>query len=199
MNVYTSHKSHKNNGFLSKIGYRMMLTRLDRRNKKNPPEETLKEVGITQGSKVLDFGCGPGGHTLAAAEIVGDFGKVYGLDINPIATKRLAKLAFDNGYVNVETITSGCATGLQDSSVDAVLLYDILHGLEDKAPILGELHRVLTNEGTLSVNDHHMQEVEIIKEIEEEGFFKLKGKGSKTYNFEKITSGGTNGRTHASS
>ncbi len=177
----------------------MMLARLNRRNKKNPPQETLKEVGITQGSNVLDFGCGPGGHTLAAAEMVGDCGKVYGLDINPIATKRLAKLAFNNGYLNVETITSGCATDLQDSSVDAVLLYDIVHGLEDKNQILKELYRVLTGEGTLSVNDHHMQEQEVIEIIESEGLFKLKGKGSKTYNFRKITSGGTNGRTHTSS
>ena len=40
----------------------------------------LKEAGITAGMKVLDLGCGPGDVSLLAAELVGETGRVLGVD-----------------------------------------------------------------------------------------------------------------------
>jgi precorrin-6B methylase 2 len=41
--------------------------------------EMLQQIGIERGHTVLDFGCGLGMHTIQAAKIVGEKGKVYAL------------------------------------------------------------------------------------------------------------------------
>jgi len=81
----------------------------------------------------------------------------------------------------VETICSGRETGLPDSSVDVVLLYDTFHGLGDPSGVLGELHRVLKPGGILSFSDHHMNEDEIVSSLTSGGLFRLSGKGDKTH------------------
>jgi len=50
-----------------------------------PRMNVLKEAGIKPGFHVLDYGCGPGGYIIAAAELVGKSGKIYALDIHPLA------------------------------------------------------------------------------------------------------------------
>ena len=99
------------------------------RDYRNPRANILKEVGIKQGFKVLDFGCGPGGYVLPASKLVGETGKVYALDVTPLAIKMVKNIVEKNGLKNVETILSDCATGLPDESLDVALLYDVFHGL----------------------------------------------------------------------
>ena len=53
------------------------------RDKVVPPLQVLNEVGIEPGYSVLDFGCGPGGFTIAAAKLVGTSGEVFAADIHP--------------------------------------------------------------------------------------------------------------------
>jgi ubiquinone/menaquinone biosynthesis C-methylase UbiE len=92
------------------------------RDYRQPRANTLREVGIKQGFKVLDFGCGPDGYILAASKLVDKTGKVYALDVTPIAIKMVKSLVQKNGLKNVETILSDSATGLPNESFDAVLL-----------------------------------------------------------------------------
>jgi ubiquinone/menaquinone biosynthesis C-methylase UbiE len=151
-----------------------------------PRMNTLKEVGIKPGFSVLDYGCGPGGYITAAAQLVTESGKVYALDIQPLAIKQVQNIAKKQKLANVETILSDCATGLPDESIDVVLLYDIFHGLSQPDEVLTELHRVLKPDGILSFNDHHFkEEKEIISKITGKGLFSLSKKGERVYNFSK--------------
>jgi len=150
-----------------------------------PRGNILMETGIELGDHILDYGCGPGGYLPPAVELVGNSGRIYALDINPLATKRVEKIAMKRQIANVETICSECKTGLQDDSLDAVLLYDILHMLSDPNGVLNELHRVLKPNGILSFNDHHMKENEIMSKITDGGLFGLSKKGKRTYSFLK--------------
>jgi ubiquinone/menaquinone biosynthesis C-methylase UbiE len=95
----------------------------------SPPQNTLKEIGIKLSFWMLDYGCGPGSYSIATAEFVGKSGKVYALDIHPLAIQRIQKIASKKGLTNIETIRSDCATGLSDRSIDVVLLYNTLHDL----------------------------------------------------------------------
>ena len=148
--------------------------------------EIVKEVGIKPGFKVLDFGCGPCGYVAPAAELIGQEGKLYALDVLPIAVDMVKKLAEKKNLKNVETILSGCHTGLGDNSLDVVLLYDVFHDLEDQKAVLEELHRVLKPNGILSFNDHHMKEADITEKITEQNLFRLSKKGKYTFSFTKI-------------
>jgi len=152
-----------------------------------PRKNTLAEVGIEPGFSILDYGCGPGSYTTVAAQLVGNSGKVYALDIHPLAVQQVQKIAAKKRLTNIETILSDCATGLPDESMDVVLLYDILHGLSEPDEVLAELHRVLKPNGILSFNDHHLkEEKEIMARITGKGLFQLSRKGERVYNFLKV-------------
>jgi ubiquinone/menaquinone biosynthesis C-methylase UbiE len=148
--------------------------------------EILKEVGIQSGFLVLDFGCGAGSYVAATSRLVGQSGRVYALDIHPLAIRSVANMVSKKGLTNVETVLSDCSTGLPDESIDAVLLYDTFHGLSQPATVLQELHRVSKPHVILSFSDHHMKEAEIPARVAEGGLFKLEGKGRRTHRFSKV-------------
>jgi len=152
-----------------------------------PPMNILKEVGIKSGFHVLDYGCGPGSYIIPLAELVGESGKIYALDIHPLAIQSVQSIAAKKQLTNVETIRSDCKTGLPDNSVDVVLLYDILHSFGKPNEVLTELQRVLKPDGILSLSDHHhhMKENEIISKITDKSSFRLSRKGERTYSFVK--------------
>jgi ubiquinone/menaquinone biosynthesis C-methylase UbiE len=145
----------------------------------------VKEAGIEEGFHVLDYGCGRGSYVRAVSEVVGESGKVYALDIQPLAVESVKKIAEKRGLANVETILSDRKTGLPDESLDVVLLYDTFHDLVDPNGVLEELNRVLKPDGVLPFSDHHMKEHEIISKITNRGLFRLLRKGERTYSFLK--------------
>ncbi len=151
----------------------------------SPRRDVLEEVGIKPGFYVLDYGCGPGGYISALAKLVGTSGRIYALDINPLAIRAVQKIALRERIENLETIRSDRETGLPDNSLDVVLLYDVFHGLSNPNGVLEEIHRVLKPDGILSFSDHHIGEDEIISRVTETGLFRLSRKGNKTYSFLK--------------
>ena len=171
----------------SNLGFRFMSFGFRFRDFFSPRKNVLAEVDIKPAFNVLDYGCGPGSYTTVAARLVGSSGKVYALDIHPLAVKQVQKIAAKKRLTNIITILSDCATGLPDESIDVVLLYDTLHTLSKPDGVLAELHRVLKPDGILSFNDHHLkEEKEIIARITDKGLFKLSGKGKSVHNFLKV-------------
>ena len=150
-----------------------------------PRRNILKEVGIKPGFHVLDYGCGPGSYIPFLAELVGESGKVYALDIHPLAIQKVQDIASKKQLANVETILSDCQTGLPDNTLDAVLLYAAFHHLSDPDVVLKELHRVLKPDGILSFSDRHMKEKKIVAALTNSGLFRLLEKGQRTYTFLK--------------
>jgi ubiquinone/menaquinone biosynthesis C-methylase UbiE len=152
-----------------------------------PRRVILEEVGIRPGFHVLDYGCGPGSYSLPAAELVGGSGRVYALDIQPLAVRMVRDKASRKGLNNVEAILSDCDTGLPAESLDVVLLYDTFHGLSRPGAVLTELSRVLKPDGVLSFNDHHLKDAEILAGVTDKGLFRLSVRGKRVYNFAKGT------------
>ena len=149
----------------------------------SPPRKTLEEVDLVLGDRVLDYGCGPGAYVPDAAEMVGESGKVYALDIHPLAIERVRSIVAKKGLTNVETICSDCYTDLPDGSVDVVLLHDVFHMLNNPQAVLTELRRVLKPGGVLSFSDHHMREADIITGMTDGQIFKLGWREERTYTF----------------
>jgi ubiquinone/menaquinone biosynthesis C-methylase UbiE len=145
----------------------------------------LEKIGIREGQTVLDFGCGPGSYTIPAAQIVGEKGKVYALDIHPLAIKAVEEKAKKKKLANITTILSDRDTGLPDESVDVVLLYDTIHVIKDKPALLKGLHLVLKRNGFLSVTDHHLKGNEMLEIVEGTGLFSLGERDKGLFNFKK--------------
>jgi ubiquinone/menaquinone biosynthesis C-methylase UbiE len=149
----------------------------------SPRRQVMEEAGLRPGDRVLDYGCGPGAYIPGAAEMVGRSGKIYALDVHPLAIKRVQSIAKRRGLANVETINSDCRTGLPNECLDVVLLYDVFHMLDKPRAVLAELYRVLKTKGTVSFNDHHMRHEDIVTGMTDGGLFVLVEKGERTYTF----------------
>jgi len=168
---------------MSDLRFKGMASLFYLRDRIRPRDSVLAEVGIEEGYSVLDYGCGPGSYAILAAKAVGDSGKVYALDIHPLASQMVEAKASRDHLANIETITSDCATGLPTGSIDAVFLYDIFHMLDNRNEVLRELRRVLKPEGILSFSDHHMKEENIRSGVTADGIFEFVAKGKLTYTF----------------
>lgn len=148
-------------------------------------ERSLRQVGITKGDVVLDFGCGSGNNTIPAARIVGEEGRVYALDKDRRDLDELMQKAESEELKNIERIeTSGeLKIYLEDESVDVVLLYDILHyyyfpRAGDRRRLLHEVYRILKPGALLSVYPTHLQpymhpKLEDVKREIKDAYFRL--------------------------
>jgi len=152
-------------------------------------------TGIKNGNIILDYGCGIGFNTIPASEIVGEKGKVYALDIHPLAIKTVEKKIRKKELVNIDTIISNLNTTLPDKSVDIVLLYNILPMIKNRPVLIKELYRVLRIGGIISVksglgiNIYSRKKIkteDMEKLMTDNGPLKLKDKNGKYYIFEKI-------------
>jgi ubiquinone/menaquinone biosynthesis C-methylase UbiE len=172
---------------MSDFGFKTMAFAFKFRDFFRPRRNIVKEVGIKQGFHVLDYGCGSGSYIAAVARLVGKSGKIYALDVHPLAIRMVQRIASKRQMANVETILSNCKTGLPNNSIDVVLLYDTFHDLNNPDVVLEELHRILKSNGILSFSDHHIKEDEIISRITNKGLFRLSKRGKMTYSFVKAT------------
>ena len=169
----------------SNIDFRFMSALFKIRDRFNPPVNKIEKTSIKQGDSVLDYGCGSGSYTIAAAEVIGPSGKIYAADIHPLAIKKVKKKVFKQNLKNIKTILTDCNTGLTDNSMDSIICFDVIHGVENFQDILNEFYRILKPNGHLSIDDHHLSEDEIISKITSKGSFNLVEKKEKIYNFIK--------------
>jgi ubiquinone/menaquinone biosynthesis C-methylase UbiE len=167
------------------IAFRFMTTMLRIRDFFLSPQGVVQEAGVEEGKVVLDYGCGPGTRTLAAARLVGPTGQVHAADIHPLSGQRIARLATQLGLENIRTICTDCDTGLADESVDVVLFHDIFHMLDQPSQVLAELHRVLKADGILAFSDHHQRERTILQGMTRDGLFERVGRRKHSHLFRK--------------
>ena len=145
----------------------------------------LERAGIKEGQTVLDFGCGPGFYAIAAAKMVGAKGKVYALDIHPLAVQSVEKKAKKEGLTNITTILSDKDTRLPDQSIDVALAYDMIHMVKNKQALARELRRVLKPNGLLSVIVGHINVEDVLKALEQDGLFSLRDRYGRLINLTK--------------
>ncbi len=116
------------------------------------PPAVLAQMGLdARATNVVDFGCGYGTFSIAAARCVS--GTVHALDIDP-AMLRIARLnAQQAGVTNInfteqDFVVHGAA--LANASADYVMVFNILH-LEQPVALLQEARRILRPGGTIGV------------------------------------------------
>ena len=135
-------------------------------------EEVLPEIGIKENQTILDFGCGAGLYTIPAAKLVGRKGKVYALDKDARALGTLKEIARKEGLENMRTIlSSDLKVSLEEESADVVLLYDVIHLIEDRARLFAEIYRILKLDGVVSIYPMHVEKDEVLTQMREIRFF----------------------------
>jgi len=115
-------------------------------------EKTLAMLGLDAGIReVVEFGCGYGTFTLAAARLAR--GTVHAFDIEPEMIERVREKCRREDVTNVrlelrDFVADG--TGLADGLMDMALLFNILHHDEPVA-LLAEAFRILRPGGIAAV------------------------------------------------
>jgi ubiquinone/menaquinone biosynthesis C-methylase UbiE len=115
----------------------------------------LRSLGIEPGWQVLDFGAGIGSYSVPLARVVGPRGTVYAVDANSerldtIEAKLPDRLAPavqrvpTDGNLRLDTI--------EDGSLDAALLFDVLQHVDDWPSLFDSVARCLSRRGMLYVN-----------------------------------------------
>ena len=69
-------------------------------------ERLLRQLGIKEGMRVLDLGCGAGDVSMLAAEMVGPMGSVFGIDQSAEAIAKAETRARDGGYRQISFYVS---------------------------------------------------------------------------------------------
>jgi len=172
------------------LDFRLMSLWFRLRDWLRPPIRILQDVGVQYGMTVLDFGCGPGGFSLAAARLTGPEGLVYAVDMHPLAIKSVQRAADKGGFKNIRTVAGEGLADMQEGSVDIALLYDVLHDLTEPHLILLKIHRLLKPNALLSISDHHMKEALVVSVITSGGLFLFSGSNRGTFRFVKTGASG---------
>ncbi|MGA8916045.1 MAG: methyltransferase domain-containing protein, partial [Nitrososphaeraceae archaeon] len=69
-------------------------------------EESLVKLGIKSDMKVIDIGCGTGSVSFMISPMVGEQGKVVGVDSNQYAINYCNEMARSNGILNANFMVS---------------------------------------------------------------------------------------------
>jgi ubiquinone/menaquinone biosynthesis C-methylase UbiE len=153
-------------------------------------ESELKKK-LRPGMTACDLGCGNGFWTLRLSTMVGEKGKVYGVDIQkemlygPLKdTEPLMERAKNAGIENIIPVHNTLiSTGLPPGSCDLILLVDVYHEFSHPEHMLKSMRESLKPEGYIVLveyraedrtvpikEDHKMSKAQILKEYEPNGF-----------------------------
>ena len=154
------------------------------------PAVVFRMLDLKKGDVFLDLGCGAGDYSLRAAEIVGESGSIYALDLWPDMLDKICEEGAVRGLKNIHPVVSDIRREIDipDSCIDVCLVATVLHTLNDapeKTKLYAEIKRVLKPGGKLAIIECkkddspfgppiHMRisPKELEKELEVPGFLK---------------------------
>lgn len=109
---------------------------------------------ISEGNTVVDLGSGAGNDAFIARSIVGEKGKVIGIDFTDKMVEKAKLNTKKLGFKNVEFLKGDIeAMPLEDNIADVVVSNCVLNLVPDKKKAFEETFRILKNGGHFSVSD----------------------------------------------
>lgn len=123
------------------------------RKKELPPGELLEKAGLKRGDILIDYGCGPGFFSIPAADIVGDKGHVYAVDISEAMLDALGQRVGKRS-----NITALKPEEIEGIRADKILLVNVLHEFDDAGEMIKSLNSHLKEGGRFIAIDWQKKE-----------------------------------------
>ena len=121
------------------------------------PDQIMDALGIADASVVADIGAGSGWFTIRLARRVGPRGVVYAEDVQKEMINAILRRVGREGFNNVKPVLgSSNDPHLPASSLDAVLMVDAYHEVEDRVTMLSNLAKSLKPQGRLGIVDFRL-------------------------------------------
>ena len=118
-------------------------------------DRVIVALGLENGDRVADLGSGGGYFTFLLADAVGPSGRVYAIDVAEDMNERLAGIATERGYTQVETVLAEPDDAMIPSGgVDLVFTSNTYHHIDDREVYFGKLSESLREGGRLAVIDY---------------------------------------------
>jgi ubiquinone/menaquinone biosynthesis C-methylase UbiE len=144
----------------------------------------LTNLGLQQSMTVCDMGCGNGFYALQIAGLIGNQGRVLGVDVQPEMLELLRRRMEAEGIRNITPILGSYHDPrLPDECCDLILLVDVYHEFNYPEQMLAAIHRALKPDGRIALvefraedpevpirPEHKMSRAQILKEFGPNGF-----------------------------
>jgi ubiquinone/menaquinone biosynthesis C-methylase UbiE len=116
------------------------------------PDQIMDALLIGEGSVVADLGAGGGWFTVRLARRVGPNGRVYAEDIQPQMIEAIERRVQREGLRNVTTkLGTAVNPRIPEGSVDAVLIVDAYHEMEQPVTLLRNVAKTLKPAGVIGI------------------------------------------------
>lgn len=126
--------------------------------------DNLDKISLKSGAHLADVGCGPGYYSFRFSKLVGDTGKVYAIETNPLHLNYLRDYVSRYHVPNVEVVEGsfegiGLPEGVQ---VDVVYICSLYHNVyaaftdDERDYFVGSIRRALREDGQLIIVDNDL-------------------------------------------
>jgi predicted methyltransferase len=117
------------------------------------PAEVFDALGVKPGQRIADIGSGSGYFTFRLAARVGAEGKVYAVDIDENAVRKVQQRVEREKLTQVEAILGGSADPRLPKDLDAILIVDTYHEFREFDQMMQNVLRALRPGGRLVIID----------------------------------------------
>jgi SAM-dependent methyltransferase len=121
------------------------------------PDQVMDSLQIAEGSVAADLGAGGGWFTIRLARRVGPNGTVYAEDIQRLMIEAIDRRVQREGLTNViSRLGAKDDPGLPQGAVDAVLIVDAFHEMEEPVALLKNVGKALKPNGLVGIIDYRL-------------------------------------------
>lgn len=122
------------------------------------PDRIMDVLGVADGSVVADIGAGSGWFTIRLARRVGPQGLVYAQDVQQEMLNAISRRVQREGLNNVRPVLGrGADPNLPSARLDAALVVDAFHEIEDRVTMLSNIAGALKPQGRIGVVDFRLE------------------------------------------
>jgi ubiquinone/menaquinone biosynthesis C-methylase UbiE len=148
------------------------------------PAQVIKALDLKSGETIADIGAGSGYFAFRLARHIGNYGRVFAVDIDPAMIRHMNRRIRDQKISNVVTVLAFPDDPLlADDSIDRFFICHSWHSIEDQAQYLERVKRMLKRGGQVVIIDYKMKasptgmpqakkapKREVVKRLESSGF-----------------------------
>lgn len=117
------------------------------------PDQIMDAMAIADASVVADIGAGSGWFTIRLARRVGPQGRVYAEDVQTEMINAITRRVTREGLPNVQPVLGLKNDPRLPEKVDAALIVDAYHEIENRVAVLSSLAKSLKPQGRIGVVD----------------------------------------------